>query len=198
VELERPTEAGAAEALALNLDDDFDAALGSRRYDVVLALDVVEHLRDPERGLQRIAAILKPGGRLYASTANIAFILPRLSLLFGQFNYGKRGVLDLTHTRLFTMYSFRKLLKNSGFTIKYSRGFGPPIRDMVGESRPLQAIDSVSSVLAREWPRLFAFNFLVVAEKDEELRDIYERTTASEEPVEQAVQRTGFGLDPNP
>jgi glycosyltransferase involved in cell wall biosynthesis len=181
VDLELPTEAGDAEALALNLDDNFDDVLGRRRYDAVLALDVIEHLRDPERGLQRIAAILKPGGRLYASTANIAFILPRLSLLFGQFNYGKRGVLDLTHTRLFTMYSFRKLLKNSGFSIKYSMGFGPPIRDMVGESRPLQAIDSVSSVLARQWPRLFAFNFLIVAEKEDELHDIYVRTTASEE-----------------
>jgi glycosyltransferase involved in cell wall biosynthesis len=180
VDLDRPTEAGTAEALALNLDDDFDVVLGARRYDVVLALDVVEHLRDPERGLQRIAAILKPGGRLYASTANVAFIVPRLSLLFGQFNYGKRGVLDLTHTRLFTMYSFRKLLTNSGFSIQYSRGFGPPVRDMVGESRLLRAIDSVASALAGRLPRLFAFNFLVVAEKDEELRDIYERTAASE------------------
>ena len=30
-------------------------------------------------------------------------------LLFGQFNYGKRGILDLTHTRLFTFESFRRL-----------------------------------------------------------------------------------------
>ena len=29
------------------------------------------------------------------------------------------------------------------------------------------------------WPRMFAFNFLVVAQKEDELVDIYERTEAS-------------------
>jgi hypothetical protein len=31
-------------------------------------------------------------------------------------------------------------------------------------------------VLARLWPRMFAFSFLIVAEKAEELEDIYART----------------------
>jgi hypothetical protein len=100
----------------------------------------------------------------------------RLSLISGQFNYGKRGILDLTHTRLFTIYSFRKLLVNSGFVIKELHGFGPPIRDMVGESRSLRAVDTVAGVFARIWPRMFAFSFLVVAEKTDELEDIYART----------------------
>ena len=180
VDLEQPTLAGRAEARSLDLNGDFDAELGHRQFDVVLALDVIEHLRDPERAVRRIASLLKPGGRLYASTANIAFIIPRLSLLLGQFNYGKRGILDLTHTRLFTLYSFQKLLRNSGFTVRSVRGFGPPVRDMVGSDGSLGAIDSVAALLARWWPRLFAFNFLVVAERDDELEDIYARTAASE------------------
>jgi hypothetical protein len=98
-------------------------------------------------------------------------------LLLGQFNYGKRGILDLTHSRLFTIYSFRKLLINGGFVVKDVRGFGAPIRDMVGESRVLRATDSTSGALAKWWPRLFAFSFLIVAEKQEELDDIYQRTT---------------------
>ena len=31
-------------------------------------------------------------------------------LLFGQFNYGKKGILDATHTRLFTFRSLDELL----------------------------------------------------------------------------------------
>jgi glycosyltransferase involved in cell wall biosynthesis len=178
--LDRPSEAGRAEAIALDLDEPFDSVLGQRRYDVVLALDVIEHLRDPEDALRRIAAVMKPGATLYASTGNIAYILLRLSLLAGQFNYGKRGILDLTHRRLFTIYSFTKLLRNRGFTIRTVRGFGPPIRDMIGESSSLRLADSLSGFLASRWPRLFAFNFLVVAEKDPELVDIYERTAASD------------------
>jgi len=175
-DVERPPEAGAAEALALDLDADFDRTLGRHRYDCVLVLDVLEHLKRPEDGVRKIAEILKPGGTLYASTGNVAFLVMRLSLFLGQFNYGKRGILDLTHTRLFTIYSFKKLLTNGGFSIKEVHGFGPPIRDMVGASRALRTADTTAGVLARLWPRLFAFSFLIVAEKADELEDIYART----------------------
>jgi glycosyltransferase involved in cell wall biosynthesis len=179
VDRERPSDAGRAEAIALDLDDEFDDRLGRGRFDCVVMLDVIEHLRDPEASARRVASILKPGGTLYASTGNIAYVVLRASLALGQFNYGKRGILDLTHTRLFTVYSFKKLLANAGFVITEVKGFGPPIRDMVGESTKLRALDTTSGALARVWPRMFAFNFLVVARKADELDDIYERTRAS-------------------
>ena len=175
-DVERPPDAGASDAVELDLDGDFDRVLGRQRYDCVLVLDVLEHLKRPEEGVRKIAELLKPGGTLYASTGNIAYLVMRLSLILGHFNYGKRGILDLTHTRLFTIYSFKKLLTNGGFVIKEVRGFGPPIRDMVGESATLRAADTTSGFLARRWPRLFAFSFLVVAEKADELEDIYART----------------------
>jgi glycosyltransferase involved in cell wall biosynthesis len=174
----RPAEAGDADAIELDLDSEFDRVLGRRTYDCVLALDVLEHLRSPEDGIRRIAEILKPRGILYASTGNIAFHAMRASLVLGQFNYGKRGILDLTHTRLFTVGSFKQLLVNGGFVIKEVHGFGPPIRDMVGASPVLRATDTTSGVLARLWPRLFAFSFLIVAEKADELEDVYARTLA--------------------
>jgi len=177
-DIERPAAAGEAEAIALDLDADFDRTLGRHEYDCVLVLDVLEHLKRPEEGVRKIAEILKPGGTLYASTGNVAFLVMRLSLFLGQFNYGKRGILDLTHTRLFTIYSFKKLLVNGGFVIKELHGFGPPIRDMVGASTPLRTVDTAAGVLARLWPRLFAFSFLIVAEKADELEDVYARTLA--------------------
>jgi glycosyltransferase involved in cell wall biosynthesis len=191
-DVERPPDAGAAEAVELDLDGDFDRELGRHRYDCVLVLDVLEHLKQPDEGVRKIAEILKPGGTLYASTGNIAFLVMRLSLFLGQFNYGKRGILDLTHTRLFTIYSFKKLLVNGGFRVKEVRGFGPPIRDMVGESTTLRAVDTASGLLARLWPRLFAFSFLIVAEKAEELEDIYARTvTPPDSPAPQGRTEAG-------
>jgi 2-polyprenyl-3-methyl-5-hydroxy-6-metoxy-1,4-benzoquinol methylase len=177
VDLESPADAGDADALAIDLDAAFDEELGQRRFDCVIALDLIEHLKRPEDGIRKIAVILKPGGTLYASTGNIAYVAMRLSILLGQFNYGKRGILDLTHTRLFTIGSFKKLLVDGGFVVKELRGFGPPIRDMIGESWPLRAVDTTSGKLARVWPRLFAFNFLVVAQKADELEEIYARTS---------------------
>ena len=37
---------------------------------------------------------------LVLTTGNVAFVMQRLMLLIGQFNYGKKGILDHTHTRL--------------------------------------------------------------------------------------------------
>ena len=183
-DVEPPSDAGDAEAIPLDLDGDFDRILGRQQYDCVLVLDVLEHLKNPEDGVRKIAEILKPGGTLYASTGNIAFLVMRVSLFLGQFNYGKRGILDLTHTRLFTIYSFKKLLVNGGFVIKELHGFGPPIRDMVGTSGALRAADTGAGLLARLWPRMFAFSFLLVAEKADELEDIYARTLAPPESPE--------------
>jgi len=39
-------------------------AFAGRTYDVVIALHVLEHLHDPESGVQRLASLVKPGGLL--------------------------------------------------------------------------------------------------------------------------------------
>src|SRR5215472_15618493 len=89
------------------------------RYDCVLMLDVIEHLANPELFLEKLRAALsiKPDVDVMLSTANIGFAVTRLMLLLGQFNYGKRGILDLTHTRLFTFSSFERAVCQAGFDI---------------------------------------------------------------------------------
>jgi hypothetical protein len=46
-------------------------------------------------------------------------------LLLGEFNYVKKGILDVTHTHLFTFRSMRELLKQSGYQILETRGRKP-------------------------------------------------------------------------
>ncbi|NOZ78218.1 MAG: glycosyltransferase [Acidobacteria bacterium] len=172
----QPDLAGSAEAIALDLDEPFAGRLGAQPYDICLALDVVEHLASPERFVEGIFAIVKPGGTVILSTANVAYILVRISLLLGQFNYGKRGILDMTHTRLFTISSFERLLQQGGFRIEKVRGFPPPFTDMVGRSRFFRAIEAVHALLSRWFPRLFAFNFAIVATRLDDVDDILRRT----------------------
>ncbi len=87
---------------------------------VILLLDIIEHLNSPEefcdelrRHAQSNLAI-----QIVISTGNIGFCVTRLMLFLGQFNYNKRGILDLTHTRLFTFSSLRRLLKETGFVVE--------------------------------------------------------------------------------
>lgn len=165
--------------IAFDLNQDFTTLLGKKIYNRVLALDVIEHLSEPEVSIQRIHTIMKDGGILCASTANIAYILMRFTHLIGWFNYGKRGILDKTHHRLFTVYSFKHLLKTNGFRIRKVVGFGPPLADQISSTGLIALIDTLSGKLARLSPSLFAFNFLVIAEKETAFDDIYSDTTAS-------------------
>ncbi len=81
-------------------------------FDLVLCLDVLEHLRDPWRFVEGIAARhLADGGTLIASVPNIrhaGVVLPLL--LGGHWRYAESGILDRTHLRFFTRESAIELL----------------------------------------------------------------------------------------
>ena len=165
--------------LELDLDGNFaDEAMEALngKADTVVALDVIEHLHRPEQSLREIRRVMKSGGTLLASTANVAYVLVRIMLALGFFNYGKKGILDLTHTRLFTIRSFCRTLEGEGFEVLRVRGFGPPISDMVGTSAILRLLDSVASFLARVWPSLFGYQFLVEARRLDDVESILDST----------------------
>ena len=177
VDLQRPPqEAARLETAAVDLNGDFDRQIAGPPFDTIAALDVIEHLNSPEEAVARAARLLRPSGRLLASTANVGFFIIRGMLLLGQFNYGRRGILDMTHTRLFTVRSFVRLLEDCGFKVESIRGFGPPIRDGVSDRFPWSWIDSVLGWLASVWPRMFAFNFLVLARRKLSLDEVYAGT----------------------
>lgn len=97
-------------------------------------------------------------------------------LLGGQFNYGKRGILDMTHTRLFTVRSFRRMLEARGFDVEQVRGFGPPIRELVSSSWSGRLLDRCMSLLARAWPQLFAYQILVSARRRDTVPELVAAT----------------------
>lgn len=160
----------------LDLDSPWSTSIDSK-FDIVLALDVIEHLKEPELGLKEISQVMEPEGLLYASTGNVSYAPLRLMLLLGFFNYGRKGILDKTHKRLFTINSFKKLLTQANYEICNVQGFGPPIADLSGgRSKILNHADRVFWYLARVWPSLFAYQFLVVAKKRYTVKDLMAST----------------------
>jgi 2-polyprenyl-3-methyl-5-hydroxy-6-metoxy-1,4-benzoquinol methylase len=134
-------------------------------FDYVLMLDVIEHLADPEAFMDELhrACEMNPSTRLVMSTGNIAFALTRLLLLVGQFNYGKRGILDLTHTRLFTFASLRRLLQGSSFEILEERGIPAPFPLALASGLASRGAFSVNLALIKLRRQLFAYQSFVVA-----------------------------------
>ena len=96
---------------------------------VILLLDIIEHLTSPDKFCDELRrrAQSNLSVKILISTGNIGFFVTRLMLFLGQFNYNKRGILDLTHTRLFTFSSLRRLLKEQGFVIEKERGIPAPV-----------------------------------------------------------------------
>ena len=93
--------------------------LAPASVDVILCLDVLEHLVDPWQTLKRLDMLLKPGGTWIISVPNIRYYHVVLDLLFkGRFDYTDEGILDRTHLRFFTRFSATQLAEITGAKVQ--------------------------------------------------------------------------------
>ena len=158
--------------LQVNLNKPWKKQKELRNFDTVFALDVIEHINNPEACIKEIFNAMNTGGKLYASTGNIGFFTIRIMLLFGSFNYSRRGILDLTHTRLMTINSFKRLLNYGGFEVEKVVGFGPPLDNLKNYNILLKFLKKILSYFAHKYPSLFAFHFLLICTKKDDFQGI--------------------------
>ena len=135
---------------------DFDAArfpVAVSEFDQIFLLDVIEHLHDPEVFMEQLRdATVGKRPEIVLTTANIGFFVTRFMLLLGNFNYGRKGILDRTHTRLFTFRSLRELFSQTGYKLLEVRGIPAPFPKALGDnfvSRALLASTAPSSASSR-------------------------------------------------
>lgn len=134
-------------------------------YDTLLLLDVIEHVRDPEQFLEQLRAQFDhTPKKLVLSTPNVAFFVQRLMLLAGQFNYGKAGILDRTHTRLFTFRAIQHLLRDAGFRIKSVKGVPAPFPKVLGNGVLGRGALRLNLALMRVSRTLFSYQIFIEAE----------------------------------
>jgi glycosyltransferase involved in cell wall biosynthesis len=135
------------------------------QFDQILMLDIIEHLKAPEEFMDELrfaTGCKRP--EIVLTTANIGFFATRLMLLFGQFNYGKRGILDATHTRLFTFRSMRELLKQCGYNVVEMRGIPAPFPKALGDNFLSRLLLRANQVLIGCSRGLFSYQIFVRAE----------------------------------
>lgn len=139
-------------------------------YDLVLALDVVEHLAAPEDALRRLAATLSPGGRLLIGVPNLVYYRERVRLLRGRFETSSTGGLyDRTHLSFFSKRELTGLLDRAGLDVERLTGAGNvrPGRRIAGFGSPARALHLALSAgvhrAAQVRPELLARSLLAVA-----------------------------------
>jgi 2-polyprenyl-3-methyl-5-hydroxy-6-metoxy-1,4-benzoquinol methylase len=87
-------------------------------FDAVLALDVLEHLKDPWKFLEKLKNIFEKEGFIFATIPNIANWKIRLKILLGKFNYEDEGILDKGHLRFFNFKGIVELFEKSNYKIE--------------------------------------------------------------------------------
>jgi len=145
-------------------DLDLSEYLDDEPFDVILFGDVLEHLKDPLRTLDRLKPSLRPEGYLVASIPNVAHGSVRLALMQGKFQYSPLGLLDDTHLRFFTRESVEQLFEDAGFLITELK------RTLVGifdteieidrEQIPDEALERV-----QDYPEASTYQFVLSAQR---------------------------------
>jgi len=125
----------------------------NKKFDVILATSVIEHLVNPVKFILSCKKILSPKGIIIASTPNMAHWTIRLALLCGKFDYSNYGILDNTHLHFFTINTFCSLFADNKYKVRKL------LIDSVGGGYP-----RFSRFFSKWFPGLFAYQILVVAE----------------------------------
>lgn len=95
-------------------------------FDAVLMSEVLEHLIDPWTVVKRVAAKLKPGAIVLASSPNVAQLAILKGIIADRWELTETGVMDRTHLRWFTQGSYRQMFEDAGIRIDAVRAMAPP------------------------------------------------------------------------
>jgi len=133
-------------------------------YDFILGLDCLEHLASPEGFLADLRSrCYSDKTQLVFTVPNIGFVPMRMGLFFGQFNYGREGILDLTHKRLFTFRSFRRMLEQEGYRVTALKGIPAPFPKAMGDGGFSRFLVTMNRALIGMWWTMFSYQIYAEA-----------------------------------
>lgn len=144
-------------------DAPIEDTIAPSSLDLVLCLDVLEHMADPWATVRRLSLLLEPGGRLIVSVPNIRHwkFVWRLAT-YGDFVYRDAGLLDRTHLRFFVRSTAIELATCGGLQCVAALPTQPwPLKD------PRGLLSRLSGSRSDEWT---AKQWLIVAERPAEHR----------------------------
>jgi glycosyltransferase involved in cell wall biosynthesis len=186
----RPSSNPRLEFLRWDLDAT-ELPVDAAEFDQVFLLDVIEHLREPEVFMEQLRDAL--GGKrseVILTTANVAFFVTRFMHLLGHFNYGRQGILDRTHTRLFTFGSIVELMGQTGFHVLEVRGIPAPFPKALGYNRISRALVAINQVLIRLSRGLFAYQIYIRAQAQPTVKRLLKETISGTEAYKHTLSDT--------
>jgi 2-polyprenyl-3-methyl-5-hydroxy-6-metoxy-1,4-benzoquinol methylase len=112
--------------------------------DLILCLDVLEHLVQPEIVVAHLVRAMAFGGTVIISCPNVAHFSVSIPLLLrGTFEYSDAGILDRTHLRFFVRKSMVALMNQAGLMVRSGIRIGL-------EGPRTRLVDRLSAGMARD------------------------------------------------
>jgi 2-polyprenyl-3-methyl-5-hydroxy-6-metoxy-1,4-benzoquinol methylase len=119
-----------------DLNDAFSSVF-SKRFQAILASEIIEHLENPRHFARECFKILEPGGRMVLSTPNVdstaskaSFIRSGSFLWFTEADYEAHG-----HITPLTQWQIHKAFSEAGFRFLWKGSFGGGASQLVGSPR---------------------------------------------------------------
>ncbi|NMC61966.1 MAG: class I SAM-dependent methyltransferase [SAR324 cluster bacterium] len=140
------------------------------KFDLIIVLDVLEHLVQPQKEYQLLANLLSPGGHMLISVPNTAHWMVRIQLLFGFLEYTERGLLDRTHLQFFTRKRLKELIKSSQSMelVELDSSIDPIellLPEWIWDNKVFKVFSRLRLMIARLAPGLFAYQHLALLRK---------------------------------
>lgn len=93
------------------------------QFDLILCLDVLEHMIDPWSCIETLQHRLTTDGKLVISVPNVRCLRVLAPLVLrGEWRYGDEGILDRTHLRFFTRESAQALACGTALRVERCLG----------------------------------------------------------------------------
>lgn len=125
------------------------------QFDALILSEVLEHLVEPQKTLEKLARYVRPGGLALASSPNVSHWRVVRELVAGRFDLADQGVFDRTHLRWFTPHSFARIFRESGFQVA-----------SVGPVTPFSSrVEVISKITGGRLDHLFMTQISIVAFK---------------------------------
>jgi hypothetical protein len=132
--------------------------------DYILLLEVINKKNNLDVFLQSLRKKINayPKIEIIISAGNICFFITRIMILLGQFNSGRRGILDIEHRNYFSSLSLVKFLDYQGFTVLEKNYLPGPYPLAIGLNCFSKFLLNSNNLLAKIMPNLFSYQVLFI------------------------------------
>jgi 2-polyprenyl-3-methyl-5-hydroxy-6-metoxy-1,4-benzoquinol methylase len=109
-----------AESLAMDLNTNFSETLGEREYDLIVAVELLEHLENPHHFLRQVASMMSSDTRLWLSFPNLHLYLSTWKFLADTsfISWNVQQYWETGHQTVLPGWLFEQHLKKAGLVME--------------------------------------------------------------------------------